>query len=150
MVSALMAKAGKKPKGPKRTRRERRFFPLPTTSPVVVGALGAAGALAMGAGFWAEWGRVWLGGQEDPLAYGWWFLAGGAVVLGAAIWLGTSGDALLHVGDGGIGVERTGLFGTLPVQRIPWHARRAPAFRPWSPSAARPCCPSLTTTPASC
>jgi hypothetical protein len=117
-----MAKAPKKAKSPKLERRERRFFPQSTTSTGIIGALGALGALAMGGGFWAQWGRILFSNREDPLPFGVWLLAGGAVVVGVAIWIGTSGEPLLHVGDGGIGVERTGLFGALPVRRIPWHA----------------------------
>jgi hypothetical protein len=123
-----MAKAGKKPKSPRVERRERRFFPQATTSPPLVGALGGVGAMAMGAGFWAQWGRILFADHEESLPFGWWLLAGGAVVLGIAIWVGTSGDPLFRVGDGGIGVERGGLFGPQPLRRIAWHALESVAY----------------------
>jgi hypothetical protein len=82
----------------------------------------------MGGGFWAQWGRIVFTAQEEPLPFGVWLLAGGAVVVGIAIWIGTSGEPLLHVGDGGIGIERTGLIGSLPVRRIPWHAVESIAY----------------------
>jgi hypothetical protein len=119
-----MGKAGKKAKSTKHERHERherRFFPNSTTPTGVVGALGGLGALAMGGGFWAQWGRVLFSTGEESLSFGWWLLAGGAVLLGIAIWVGTSGEPLLRVGDGGVGVERGGFFGTLPLRRIPWH-----------------------------
>jgi hypothetical protein len=116
-----MAKAAKKARTPKQERRERRFFPHATTSTALVGALGGLGALAVGAGFWAQWGRVLFTTKEDSLPFGWWVLASGAVLVGVAIWIGTSGDPLLRVGDGGVGEERGGAFGTLPLRRIPWH-----------------------------
>ncbi len=93
-----------------------------------MGAIGAVGAFAMGAGFWAQWGRILLTSNEESLPFGWWLLAGGAVLVGVAIWIGTSGDALLRVGDGGVGIERGGLFGTLPVRRIPWHEVESIAY----------------------
>jgi hypothetical protein len=123
-----MAKAAKRAKTTKQERRERRFFPRATASTALVGGVGAVGALAMGGGFWAQWGRVLFTGATDSLPFGWWVLAAGAVVTGVAIWLGTSGDALLRVGDGGLGVERTGLFGTLPLRRMPWHQVESVAY----------------------
>jgi hypothetical protein len=126
-----MAKAGKKARSTKHERlerHERRFFPSSTTPTAVVGALGGLGALAMGGGFWAQWGRVLFAANEESLPFGWWMLAGGAVLLGIAIWVGTSGEALLRVGDGGVGVERGGFFGTLPLRRIPWHAVESVAY----------------------
>jgi hypothetical protein len=45
---------------------------------------------------------------------GTWILAAGIVVLGVAIWLGTSGEPTLRVGDGGVAVEKNG------VTRLPW------------------------------
>jgi hypothetical protein len=116
-----MAKAAKKAKSPKQERRERQFFPRATANTGLVGAIGAIGALAMGAGFWAQWGRVLFTSNEEALPFGWWLVAGGAVLVGVAIWIGTSGEPLLRVGDGGVGIERSGLFGALPIRRIPWH-----------------------------
>jgi hypothetical protein len=128
MVRREMAKAGKRPRSPKQDRHERRFFPRSTTSPAIVVVLGVLGALGLGAGFWAQWGRVFFSGQEDSLPFGWWVIAGAAVLLGVAIWVGTSGDPLLRVGDGGIGVERGGLLGTQPLRRMPWYAVEGVAY----------------------
>src|SRR5271170_7901241 len=128
MVGRAMAKPGKRPRSPKQERRERRFFPRSTTSPAVVVLFGAVGGLGLGAGFWAQWGRVFFGGREDSLPFGWWVIAVAAVLLGVAIWVGTSGDPLLRVGDGGIGVERGGLLGTQPLRRMPWHAIESIAY----------------------
>ena len=89
-----MAKAAKKTRSPKQERRERRFFPQATASTAIVGApLGAIGALAMGGGFWAQWGRVLFSTHEESLPFGWWLLAGGAVLVGAA---SGSGRAVIH------------------------------------------------------
>jgi hypothetical protein len=123
-----MAKAVKKAKVTKQERRERRFFPQATTSVGLVGALGGLGALAVGAGFWAQWGRVLFLGKEDALPFGWWIVVAGAVLVGIAIWIGTSGDPLLRVGDGGVGEERGGFFGTQPLRRIPWYGVESVAF----------------------
>jgi len=48
--------------------------------------------------------------------YGTWVLAAGIVLIGAAIWFGTSGEPTLRVGDGGVGIEKGGL------KRVKWHA----------------------------
>jgi hypothetical protein len=120
-----MSKPSKKAK---RERHERRFLPHATTSPLLVYAVGVVGALALGAGSWAQWGRIVFGGAEGSLPFGWWVLAGGAVLTGLAIWFGTSGEPLLRVGDGGIVVEKGGFFGTLPPRRMPWHALESLAY----------------------
>ena len=98
----------KKTKEKKRERRERRFLPLSTSSPLLVKVLGAVGAAAMGAGAWGQFGRPATPALE-PMAYAWWILAAGAMLLGIAVWLGTSGEPALRVGDGGIAVEKGGL-----------------------------------------
>jgi hypothetical protein len=123
-----MAKAGKGARNTKHERRERRFFPQATSSSALVAALGGVGAVAMGAGFWAQWGRVFFTDATESLPFGWWVLAGGAVVTGLAIWLGTSGEPLLRVGDGGVGVERSGFFGAAGLQRMPWHQIESVAY----------------------
>lgn len=112
-----MAKKTKSAKRDKtRARSERRFEPRASTNPMIAYVLGALGALAMGAGFWAEFGAA-LGGEAlEPLRAGPWILTAGAIAVGAAIWFGTSGEPRLRVGDGGIGLEKG------QVTRIPWYA----------------------------
>ncbi len=110
-----MAKADKKLRS-KRERRERRFFPLPTAKPAVVYAIGGIGALVLGAGAWAQWLRVVVTNVDASASYGTWVLAGGIVLVGLAIWFGTSGEPTLRVGDGGVGIEKGG------IRRVPWHA----------------------------
>jgi hypothetical protein len=99
-----------------RERRERRFLPLPAGSSAVVYLLGAVGAIAMGGGAWEEIGPYLSDGGPDPLKYAAYVLAAGVALVGVAIWIGTSGDPPLRVGDGGIAVEKGGL------RRMPWHA----------------------------
>ncbi len=102
-----------------RERRERRFEPRPTTSPLVVYLLGGIGAIAMGAGAWAQFGSMFADSPEsapEPLAFARYVLVAGTLLLGAAIWIGTSGDPALRVGDGGVVLEKGGL------RRLPWYA----------------------------
>ena len=113
-----MAKTSKKSKSGKaqqRQRRERRFEPRATTNPWVVYSAGVLGAMAMGAGTWGQFGRMLGSSAAEPFKYAPWILAAGAVLVGVAIWFGTSGEPVLCVGDGGVGIER----GT--TRRIPWH-----------------------------
>jgi hypothetical protein len=112
-----MAKKTKSTKrGKPRDRRERRFDPHASTSPLVVYVLGAVGALAMGAGTWGEFGSLVRPGGPESFKYAPYILAVGAVLVGIAIWVGTSGEPPLRVGDGGLAIERGG------VRRMPWHA----------------------------
>jgi hypothetical protein len=116
-----MAKdSGKKGKSSKkstaRERRERRFEPQAGTAPVLVYVLGALGAMAMGAGVWGQFGSMMREGGPEPLKFAPYILAAGALLVGAAIWLGTSGEAALRVGDAGIAIEKGGL------RRMPWYA----------------------------
>ncbi len=109
-----MAKVTKKKS--KRERRERRFEPTSATSPLLVKILGAIGAAAMGAGAYGQFAPMMRAEPGEPIKYAAWVLAAGAVILGAAIWLGTSGEASLRVGDPGVAAEKNGL------RRIPWWA----------------------------
>jgi hypothetical protein len=118
-----MASNPKKPKGSKRDRRERRFLPRATTSPAVVYVVGAIGGVLMGAGAWAQWLRTVVLSASEPLPFGVWLLAAAAVVLAVAIWIGTSGEPVLRVGDGGPAVEKGS-----NVIRVPWHAVESVAF----------------------
>jgi hypothetical protein len=63
-----------KKKSPKRdkprARRERRFEPRPTTRPWVAYAVGAVGAIGMGAGSWGELGQSLVASSVEPLSSG--------------------------------------------------------------------------------
>jgi hypothetical protein len=112
-----MAKKTKSAKrGGPRERRERRFEPRSSTNPMVVYAVGAVGAVAMGAGTWGHFGPLLREGGPESFAYAPYVLAAGALLVGIAIWVGTTSDPTLRVGDGGIAVERGG------VRRMPWYA----------------------------
>lgn len=97
----------------KRERHERRFLPTSTVNPLIVMATGALGALALGAG---TFGQFFSQLVEEGEAYrpALWLFAGGSLFIGIAIWLGTSAEAALRVGDTGITIEKGGLA------RIPW------------------------------
>ena len=98
----------KKSKEKKRERSERRFLPQSATSPLLVKIIGGLGAVALGGGLMGQYGR------PDAVPYSVWVLAAGALLLGAGVWIGTSGDPALRVGDAGVGVEKGGM------KRIPW------------------------------
>lgn len=116
-----MAKETKKKKRAKE-RRERRFEPTSTASTSLVKAIGAIGAMAMGAGAYGQFMPGMREPPADPMKYAAWILAGGAVILGAAIWMGTSGDPSLRVGDPGVALEKGGL------RRMPWWAIESITF----------------------
>ena len=67
-----VAKMAKKTKATKREktqeRRERRFEPHASTSPVRVYVAGAIGAVAMGAGSWAQLGPLVREGGPEPFS----------------------------------------------------------------------------------
>src|SRR5205823_195129 len=118
-----MAKGSKK--GTKKERRERRFLPRSTTNPLAVRIAGGLGAALLGAGTYAQFGRLLVADPSsapEPLAFAPWIIAGGAVVLGGAIWFGTSGDPAIHVGDAGIGVDKGAL------RRMAWHQIESVTF----------------------
>jgi len=111
----------KKPRGAgkrdrTRDRRERRFEPLSMSTVRVVYPLGALGAILMGAGAWGQFGSLVHEGGPEPLKMAPYILAAGAVLVGVAIWIGTSSEPPLRVGSAGIAVERGSL------RRMPWHA----------------------------
>ncbi len=112
-----MAKRTKSVKGAKaRPRRERRFEPQASTSLRTVYLAGSIGALAMGAGAWEEFAPLLTEAGPPPLAFAPYVLTAGALAVGGAIWMGTSGEPILRVGDGGLAVEKGG------VRRMPWYA----------------------------
>jgi hypothetical protein len=113
-----MAKSSKKKQKEKakKARLERRFEPRATANKWVVYACGVVGATAMGMGTWGQFGPALSGTDADPFKYAPWVLAGGAILVGIAIWFGTSGEPSLRVGDAGVGVEKG------DVRRIAWYA----------------------------
>jgi hypothetical protein len=110
-----------KKKKAKRERRERRFLPRSSANPKIVTAIYAVGAALLGAGSWAQFGRTQVG-MGDPLPYAWWLLGASAIVLVIAIWISSSSEPVLRVGDAGIGVDKNA------VRRMAWHAVGAVAW----------------------
>jgi hypothetical protein len=98
-----------------RERCEQRFEARPNATPLVSHGLGALGALAMGAGAWGQFGSLVTDAGPEPLKGAAYILFGGSLAVAGAIWLGTSGEPVLRVGDGGIAIER------VQIRRIPWH-----------------------------
>src|SRR5262245_56289053 len=93
----------------KREKKERRFTPDATRSSRISVGAGMLGALALGAGVYGQFIR------DPQLAYGQYLVAGGALVLGAALWFSDSGAHPVRVGDVGVAIER----GT-ELTRLPW------------------------------
>jgi hypothetical protein len=104
-------------------RREQRFEPRPNASLLVSHGLGAIGALVMGAGAWGQFGPSFTDAGLEPLKAAPYVLFGGAVVVAVAIWLGTSGEPPIRVGDGGIALEKGQL------RRIPWYGVKRVEWR---------------------
>ena len=102
-------------------RQERRFHPRSTAPVAAVSLVGAVGAALLGAGTWGAMIRPSTPVGE-ALSYGWWLLAGGSLLLGGAVWFGTSGEPAVRVGHGGIAVERNGLW------RMPWYGVKSIAL----------------------
>lgn len=95
-------KSKKKRAAAKRERRERRFAPETTYASRVTTAAGMLGALALGAGVYAEWVR------DQPRPFAPYLVAAGALVMGGALW--RAGDEVRHVrvGDIGVALEKGG------------------------------------------
>jgi hypothetical protein len=111
-----VSKVSKKKKHPQVRRQERRFFPQSTFSPWLVRGFGGLGASVLGAGAFAMTRDTFLALDEKLRAVPSYLVAGGAILTGLAIWLGTSSDPPLRVGAPGIGLERG------DVRRMPWWA----------------------------
>lgn len=93
----------------------------------MVKILGAFGAAGLGAGTWAQFGRALTNVDSPPYAFAPYLLVAGALFFAAAVWLGTSGEAPVRVGSGGIAVEKAEIR-RIPwssVERIVWHPDRA-------------------------
>lgn len=97
-------------------RQERRFVPQASTNTTVVRAIGALAAMVLGAGVWAYLYGQSFADDEKLRVVPSYLIAGGAVLLGIAIWFGTSSEPPVRVGAPGIGVEKGDL------RRMPWWA----------------------------
>jgi hypothetical protein len=115
--------ATKKKTTKKRDRKELRFFPESSANPIIIRVVGAVGATMLGAGAWGQFGSS----APEPIRSAQWLLAAGAAVFGLSIWFSTSGDAVLRVGDGGLGIDRGGV-----LRRMPWYRVTSLA---WDPDA---------------
>lgn len=103
-------------KGGARTRQERRFMPQSSHSPLVVRVSGGLGAGLLGAGAYGFFfGEGLFDGGDAWSKLPQWLVAGGSLLLGASIWLGTSSEPAVRVGSAGVAVERGDLH------RVPWH-----------------------------
>lgn len=102
-------KRGKKQRVARRELTEHRFLPEQTHSSRVSAVLGMVGSLVLGAGVYGQWV------VEEPMRFAPILVSVGALGLGAALWLGTSGFFPVRVGDAGIAVER----GT-QISRVRW------------------------------
>ena len=90
----------KKKKAAQRERNERRFEPEQTQTNKLAFIGGMIGALGLGAGVYAQWI------QDPPLGFASWLVAGGAAVLGGALWFGDSGTVPVRVGDAGLAIDK--------------------------------------------
>jgi hypothetical protein len=115
-----MAKEKKKKKPAFERRFERRFIAQSAHNPWLVRVLGGVGAACLGAGGWAyAYGSTdnhifAIDEKLKPVPS--YLIAGGAVLTGAAIWLGTSSETPIRVGAPGIAAERG------ETRRMPWSA----------------------------
>jgi len=111
----------------KRQRSERRFLPQSASNPWLVRVPGALGAMGIGGGVWGYFYGHFVPDEAHPVqgtAYNipLFVLAGGAVLMAAAIWFGTSGEPALRVGDPGIAMEKG------DIRRMPWWKIRSITF----------------------
>src|SRR5688572_28610587 len=119
---AKKAKDSKKKKALAPKRRERRFIAHASTNRMLVLALGALGALCLGAGLYAYMYGKSFADDEKWKAIPSYLIAGGAVLMGITIWLGTSSESPVRVGDPGIAVEKG------ETRRMPWWAVKQISF----------------------
>ena len=105
-------------------RQERRFVARSAWNPWLVRVVGMLGSAGLGAGAWAWFyaKSFELDDKLKPLPG--YLIAGGAVLLGIAIWLGTSSEPPIRVGAPGIAMERGDL------RRMPWWAVKSITFEP--------------------
>ena len=115
-----MSKKSKQPtkKEKKRAARrtERRCISKAETNATVVRAVGALSALILGAGVWAYVYAQSFAEDEKLKQLPSYLIAAGAVLMGVTIWIGTSSEPPVRVGDPGIALEKGEL------RRMSWWA----------------------------
>jgi hypothetical protein len=121
-MATKKARDAKKKKSALPKRRERRFIAQSSTHRNLVLALGALGALCLGAGLYAYMYGKSFAEDEKWKAVPSYLIAGGAVLMGITIWLGTSSESPVRVGDPGISVEKG------EVRRMPWWSVKQISF----------------------
>lgn len=93
-------------------RSERRYEPATSAFAVGTVLLFSLGAVALGAGVYAQWLR---GGDAGPHPYALYMLIAGAVLLLAVALFGQTTARPVRVGDGGVAIERED-----SVERVAW------------------------------
>lgn len=94
-------------------RHERRYEPVASTFAIVTVILFSLGAVALGAGVYAQWFRS---GGAGPHPYALYILIAGAVILLAVALFGQGPARPVRVGDGGVAVERD----ESTIERVAW------------------------------
>ena len=97
-------------------RRERRFIPVSSTNKGVIALCGALGAMLLGAGLYAYFYGGSFADDEKVQQIPSYLVAAGAILTGVTIWIGTSGEPPVRVGDPGVAIEKG------EVRRMPWWA----------------------------
>jgi hypothetical protein len=110
-----------KKKKPVARRQERRFVSQTSTSATLVRVLGALSAILLGAGLWGYvYAKSFTEEALKPVPS--YLIAGGAVLMGITIWVGTSSESPLRVGAPGIAMEKG------EVRRMPWWGVKSITF----------------------
>jgi hypothetical protein len=97
-------------------RSERRFVSQASTNTTVVRAIGALSALLLGAGVWGYVYAQSFAADDKLKQLPSYLVAAGAILMGVTIWIGTSSEPPVRVGDPGIALEKGEL------RRMPWWA----------------------------
>lgn len=96
----------KKEKRRAQRRQERRFVSQASGNANAVRGIGALAAMLLGAGAWGYFYAQSFAEDDKLKALPSYLVAAGAVLLGLAIWFGTSSEPPVRVGAPGIGVEK--------------------------------------------
>jgi hypothetical protein len=112
----------KKEKRRAQRRQERRFVSQASGNTTAVRAVSALAAMLLGAGAWGYLYAQSFAEDEKLRALPSYLVAAGAVLLGVAIWFGTSSEPPVRVGAPGIAVEKGEL------RRMPWWGVEKIAF----------------------